>query len=367
MVNSLRGSFIWGLAALCVLLLAGCGDALGGKESKEAYSVQDTGQTVTVIPSTMQKLYWLDNERVLYSGGGAVSGHLATNGLYTWDINAKRAKRHSDINGVPCYFKGYVRYTYWRSDKTLIRREGALGNEEEIPLLRRLADGKEERINPTVASKPNSIQLNPLTCREYDLDAAAKPAGYAIEPLLDDHGYIARRHRTEEKEAPILFYKKGVDAPMTLPVLAKEFWVSDLNYSEVADKYTIYGGVPKDGKAGSNDLWPPGRSHPLYLLSPDGHVETVEIPYGPWNRFRAKYYPVKHGVFMVSHEIKGPRDSGHAGGYLVKGDQVQKVITGEITSVGVSPNGCKVAVGLHIPEKAPYPTRLHIIDFCQGE
>jgi hypothetical protein len=96
------------------------------------------------------------------------------------------------------------------------------------------------------------------------------------------------------------------------------------------------------------------------LLSPDGKVETLEIPYGTWLPYAA--FLTRRGLFWVSNNAP----SGHsrqAGGWIMKNGKVIKLFDQLVDAAGVSPDGCKIAYANNDfdPKTTEY---VQVIDLC---
>ena len=92
---------------------------------------------------------------------------------------------------------------------------------------------------------------------------------------------------------------------------------------------------------------------------------------GPWARGGLALYPTQGGIFVVNRHSKSDRDPGNAGGYLVQGRVVKKVVSGVLTDISaVSPDGCRIAFS-HAPSQnsdrfdAKNHRRLKMIDMCE--
>ena len=92
----------------------------------------------------------------------------------------------------------------------------------------------------------------------------------------------------------------------------------------------------------------------LWTVQPDGRVESIDVPNGPWATLSSRYRPVKGG-WLISTVTKGI--------YFWQGDRVVKLFNGNVSidDTEVSPDGCRAAV--RVRESNGTPTK--IIEFCK--
>lgn len=88
----------------------------------------------------------------------------------------------------------------------------------------------------------------------------------------------------------------------------------------------------------SQPSWTKDEPVPIYLISPDGTVETIEIPPGIWHPHAV--YPTREGLFWVSNDTR--TNSRDAGGWLLKDGKVTKLFDQLVDGAGVSPDGCTI-------------------------
>lgn len=296
--------------------------------------------------------YWLDNDRILFRGSVATekAGQKRKENyrLAIWEIGKKVTTYTTNILGDLCYSNGIVSY----SKPGHILMHGELGNEKPIQL------------DPT--KKYHNDDMN---CRMSEVDQLlAQRKNRAINPLLDRHGYLdlgLMRAKEIPMDAPVLFYQVNEANPITLPLRRKD--AAGLHYYAFKDAYYIsfLGAYARIGKKPATTWW----------LYPDGRVEEVQIPIGPWaTGISTQAFPTRVGMFMVSHAYKSTKDPGPAGGYFVQGDKWLKVLDGSIHGTAVSKDGCKVAFS-HAPNNEadnassndPARRTLKLINFCMEE
>lgn len=321
--------------------------------------------------SFMTPIYWIDNDHALFpgyaverkkdaSGKEVVSG--TPPGVYIWDIKNNTYMRHADLTEpiwFLCFNKSFVAYSIdsqgedTRGPK-LVVKAGMLGQETLLP-------------------KELFWKEHPELKQCHDPKAEVRPEhqGGGIDYLRAEDGYLyagaaiaSEGHFTinaDNQNVPIKFYKPGRTEPINLPVLPKETFLVE-KYSDYGHKYLIIPSRPKSRDFSSSDgSWPPDTPKPIYLLSSDGAVETVEIPAGPWVSMNAAYMTAK-GIFIVSNNAVGA-NSRNAGGWLLHDGKVTKLFDQLVDGAGVSPDGCKIAYANNDfnPKTTEY---VQVIDLC---
>lgn len=127
-----------------------------------------------------------------------------------------------------------------------------------------------------------------------------------------------------------------------------------------------------DEQRGFLPAWPRDTPHRVWWLNSDGSVQPQEVPntvsslQGGW----PQVFPIRGGLFLTSSNTWNMRDPSAAGGFLVRGQAIQKIVTGMLKRTAVSPNGCQVAVvnDTYVKDKpVSERIRLQIVDLCQGE
>jgi hypothetical protein len=109
----------------------------------------------------------------------------------------------------------------------------------------------------------------------------------------------------DDYDAPVKLYRSRHADPVELPVLAKEMeFNSRLRFSDYTGRYVL---IPHTTKSDENvkkrihNGWPAGSPYPIYLISPDGKTDRIDIPYGRWHPWRA--FPTRQGLFWTSTDL----------------------------------------------------------------
>jgi hypothetical protein len=314
------------------------------------------------------QVFWLDNDRVLFNGAdynelvprSGDGRRVPKSALFIWDTRTDRVTRYGDIDGRLCYADGYVNYLYKRGEESNTFREGRLGAEVDRVIEK--------------TRKNSDTELNELTCKEFQRKDFRPNPQQAGRPLREGHGFlhlgpwdklkIVQEYREEE---PIHLHPEGGKPPIALPMDKREASHLLLSYSAFNDAYLMYSPIPKSGRVGLITNWPNGKPQPLYVMRPDGQTTVIDVPYHvSRSGLGNDYWLVRPGVFMISDN----RYRGVEGGYLVRGGQFVRLMRGSIRAVGVSPDGCKVAVGIQPTDereqKRSTAAQLKMVNVCEG-
>jgi hypothetical protein len=334
-------------------------------------NVSDTGYEIIHMILT-PSLYWVDNNRLLFAGIKTVDMQAAIAAkeldrvarlkkLYLWDGASKSVRLYADAQSA-CFSNGEIHYQV-RVDKEagkFVVKEGPFGSEREVekPLL----SNEELRNAPRVR--------NDVTCKTH-LRAELVPPPLStreIVVLRDGDGYLdlgpERPYLEERRARPrnLTLYQARTGKAIPLPMTWDEdFSPSETTYSEFRNAYVLRPREPRGAPLGVSGPWPKDQPLVVYLLFPDGRVESVSIPYWP-SEYLTHPRPVKSGwIFGGGNFYKA------SGLHLFDGKVVSKFDIGLVKEIAVSPDGCKAAVAIqnkHLDMGTP--TNLRVFDFCRG-
>lgn len=359
-----RVAVVVGHALLAVMALSGC-DALQsvalpgrGTKFEPKSSGLMFGKRISVSP-----IYWLDNDRVLFPGytnekhtdpdGKEV---WAPPGVFIWDTKSNTYVRHADLqrgHWFLCFNKGFLGYSI----------DGDMQGEQKVIKAGRL--GQEKELSRSV---PWKVHPELDQCDEPVAEIRPDHRGSWVLQLRPQDGYIYVGQTDEplhllNPDVPVKLYRPGLEAPIALPILAKELRSSaKISYSEYAGKYIIIPDTWKERDVHSSiNTWPRNHPYPIYLLSPDGQLETIEIPYGTW--YPEMAFLTRRGLFWVSNSAPSAY-SKQAGGWLLQDGKVTKLFEHLVDGAGVSPDGCKIAYANNDfnPKTAEF---VQVIELCK--
>lgn len=318
---------------LSVPYLAASGD-------KAPFILKDSGFVV----SSQHRVYWLDNERVIFTGYEIDLERLDRQGryggeqnIYIWDTRENRRTVYVKHASLGCYFRGYIGYSIIEGPS----KKGPMGQERtylDIHYSKETWEGEPSEWE-------EGVKHHPITCKAYRWDGT----GF---PLLPGHGFIARSIQLSGKEAGRIVWfptEKTDGHPLPIPI-TNRLW--DSRFIEFLDAYVIYADF-------ATGYW---------LFKPNSDAVRINLPdiQGGWYDF----LPMRRGVFAVGGVISVNRkdDPGNRGAYWAEGSEVRPIVSGFIHAMNVSPDGCKVAFVRepHGSISLGNRTTLHVIDACKG-
>jgi hypothetical protein len=343
------------LALIVVLVVLVVSPKLAACGEPPPYPIVDSG--VWATNSYPGDLYWMDNERVLFLGSGTATPIGQDDAwLLIWDTRKKTIAKYKQHVLDFCFHDGVIQYrTVAREPVTGKRIWTFYRGKFSEELIDQTPDRKEDKLN----------------CR-YISVWPSFTQGKAFRILHEFDGYLVLNQAATDvkfENYPLLYLKAKDKGAIALPF--NRYEADQVAYVPFARAYFIYPlSYFKDGTHIIS--WPPNIPLVTWWLSPqEGNVKKAEIPIGPWTKGGLRLYPTKEGVFLVNRHSRSERDPGDAGGYLVQGTTVKKLISGVLTDISaVSPDGCRIAFS-HAPSQnsdrfdAKNQRRLKMIDVCE--
>jgi hypothetical protein len=321
---------------------------------KSRFPILDSGMAANTFGSVNPQFYWINNDELLFLAiRTSPDSSFPRKARYAFSVSRWHTQTGSittvrefgEIAPRLCFSEGHVLFSFRKKDDTLEGYQGRLGLEQPInprraynnqfcqpmestPALPKWTEGREIRLLEKMGAGfidfgDTQKWLENTTVRLYKYGESA--LGGIQLPL---------GRREIKKHLPYYHFKEG-------------FFVESDYYVETR---------PKD------------IPYPVYWLHLDGHVEKIaDIPWGPW-RSRSSFFvsPSKIGLLMGSHNFVNEIDLGAAGIYLLRAGKVEKILTGWIQELVVSPDGCKVAFTF-APAVRLKNNVLKAINLCIGE
>ena len=329
-----------------------------------------------------QNVHWIDDDTVVYLARAETRAEQPQ--IKLWRLSTGHVRAIGAAAGELCYFRGYFTYTERFDLKWEVVHEGAI---EKTTAVTR---GWKEMAG-------QGLERHQFNCRYYHVNDFA-PEHSCKLPLLPGHGYletkggrcseetqarlsIARQKdgqqtpRSRDTETRIdrellarsVRYVDGMGNVVTLPIEATELQAgSRVAYLEWAGKYAIPQHQPKGDYGIEFGKWPTNE-YSIYLLSTDGTVEKVVIPWWPDRFWRPTATLVlRSGVAIRIPGLIATRER-KIGIILIHGGIVEQVDDGDVQQWAMSPNGCRIAYDLRnnrVQNVAQITTRLRVIDVC---
>lgn len=320
--------------------------------------------------SSQHRLYWLDNDRVIFTGYEINLEKIDKQGrygreqnIYIWDTRENRRSVYVKNASLGCYFQGYIRYSILEGPS----KKGPMGQERTYLDLHYAKE--------TWEGEPpdweEGVKMHPITCKSY---RSREVAGFV--DLLPDHGYLDFRRPSDlplESYSLVLWYSSGTSEGTKLPLLFfSHLDPTTVRFEQFLNGYVL--GTTNFVQSTESSSSPKDRFYSIWLFLPDGKTSEIKVLRQDWMGGGSRdFYPARNGVFSWTH-IWGRhrKPPGDAGAYWIQGDRVEKVVSGEIgsDSIRVSPDGCKIAfVSEPYENRQPYTAKsfLHILHVCIGE
>ena len=312
------------------------------------------------------KLYWLDNDRVLFYGGsakqdskrvGTGSTIPAAGGTYIWNVAAGSLEHVSEWE-ITCYHPEYSTWSLVRPAKNEYRfKAGKFGQETELP---------PEKL--TVQQRMQRVRSD-FTCKSYRLSdlVPPPPLGRRVIVLREGDGYLdVGPHSTAERikeirahgSKPILLFRPNALSAIALPITAEQ-GPGNPKYSAYLDAYVALPRA-KGSDPGHIRSWPRGLPFIVYSFKNTGEASEATIPYGEWGGI-ANVQPTRAGWMFAGSGTTPPK----SGLFLSQHPSVRKLDAGQVHALAVSRDGCRAAVGIqnrHL--EMGTPINLKVLELC---
>lgn len=338
---------------------------LAASAERSSFVLKDSGFQA----SSQHRIYWLDNDRVIFTGYEINLNKIDKQGrygreqnIYIWDTREHHRTVYVKNASLACYFRGYIRYSILEGPS----KKGPMGQERTYLDLHY----SKETWEGEPPEWEEGVNVHPIMCKSY------RSRGIGFVDLLPEHGYLDYRRPSEYSpggKVPTAWHRAdGIDG-IKLPLLVHAYLNSSaVRYEPFLNGYVLETTNSVESTEMSSSI--KGGIFSIWLFLSDGKISELAMPRRDWMGGGSRsFYPARSGVFSWTH-IRGRHKElpGDAGAYWIHGDRVEKVISEEIgpDSIRVSPDGCKIAfVSEPYEKRRPYVTNssLHVLEVCKGE
>ena len=353
------------LVRIVVLLLMLMSTQLTAASERRSFIFKDSHFQIS-----KHRMFWLDNDRVMFTGYEIDLDKLDKQGMYgreqniyIWDTRTDNKNIFVKNAGLGCYFRGYIRYSVGTAAK-----KGPMGQERTYLDMFYSKDKWEDE----PPEWEENVKAHPITCKSY----RGKPFRLQadIVELLPEHGYLdfslPETRKADEPLPAILFHRFGTESLIPLPVTRGEMSRHDVHYLDFLDGYVLFTSKLIDPKT-SQPLasWRKGAFQQFWILRPDGITTELHVS-TPFNRWDS-LFPLRKGVFATgrSFKVAEPRGPGDSGAYWIHDEgRMEKLTDGLVSNAAVSPDGCKVAFVREPYDQLPIGHRvtLQLLNICEG-
>ncbi len=338
MINYHNKAYLF-LVALIILVLQGCERGVEEKrENAGSYPILDSK-----FGASDKQVYWLDEDRVIFYG---YEGPKPKNeeelgklkyAIYIWDTKNNQVRKYDNGAGL-CYQDGYIYYSFpqdYVKDPSKKHseswKEGLFGNEVAYIKQYNAEEGKDWYKN---------YERSEISCKVSKRPATMQ--GRYWIPLLEGDGYLdaGKDNVIHPSEWEQTKYIRGDDVEITLPIKDAEDY-NEVSYIDHKKAYLMHNSSWKKD-------WVAMRCIPIWWLQKSGSItrECVSINKLPSNQLSrldqggagSRAYPTARGTIFLFGTSSDRWDA-----YLLRDDTSEKVVSGLIWGMSVSPNGCRIA------------------------
>jgi len=347
---------------LSISILSGC----QRQENATPYKVVDTGMWTS--ENEGGKLWWLDNERVLFPSNKNLKPGGGPNIMMIWNVSTGQVVP-TTLDSVLCVRAGrIIRCKRDKSTDVVTCYRGTLDSMNECP-----PPGPDMRMDKIYdcdwiprysrANIPYRIKLMGDNYLEV-IESKPDEGGVPRESGLKRPG--EKSSRVEKKtegggiyENTVLYHEHPGSKPVAMPFKLGGWNGYGVKYVEWRKAYLVH-----------PDQYYIDKHIRLWWLEVNGAVHEIPLPekYPFTAAGGIDFTPVKAGIFV---RYNGGSLSGSDGGYLIQENKVERILKSVAHEHTVSPDGCRV-VFVHARNTEEYYSRekpyrtLKIINFCKG-
>ena len=339
--------------------------------------------------NTGRKIFWADNETVLFQGHRRSDHHQWKHGpidartrygppVYRWNYRTGTVEQYVDSAKGFCYRDGKVWYQYEPPKGEPYIMAGKMGSERREP--------------PVTLGADDRAGLDFMRCemswRIYsDFERRTGLKHHDLLVLREEHGVIDRGPGTRligrvgDSEFQVKLYRTGSNVgtdlwrswgSKRLPIKFMHFhndvFGREGYYYPFVDVYLFYSPMHEENPHHIGG-WPKHLLYPVYIFKSTGDVETITLPVGPWANTAAVAL-TRRGIYVLSDYLqRNAKIADNSGGFLVRPDgTVVQILKGLTKSQEVSPDGCKIALAT-LPQGGESDLSqygMKVIELCKG-
>lgn len=349
-----------------------------GSETKNfSADLTDSDALVDDIP-----MWWIDNHRVFFRGYDQKQRRDSEQPIYTnqysfyiWDTRSNRLKRvDRPMSNLQCVNEGRVAFYAPDPEQTngdWVLYVGKYGSEKNTKISRQEINARRAWLNPVSCrihkTEPPWIRLAP---RFDDVRFLA-----ATKPMKEEHGFIyvgpgGSNSGIKQGEYEVVLYRAQDGKNVTL------FQHSDDNARGIVLRLSYVPFIEKYLLAGTTKLIGEGIA-PAWFVSSSGDVEPITPSKVP-TPGADNYLPTRVGLIYPYIRVTDRLDISVNGIWLIRGDQIERIVVGIVRGSIVSPDGCRAAFSHAIHHQAHYEglaslrrggfgyTTLKMVDLCSS-
>jgi hypothetical protein len=304
--------------------------------------------------SALSAIYWLDNNTLIFSANDGskprTPGQIRTREtwLYLWRLGEKPQPYGTDPHGAArsyhCAARGEVTFHQDIVDP----KTGAVSRTRWVG-----PPGRERGTAP-VKGLPVGRANNPLTIERTDCEIYSDPAMPGKDYVTDSehrfyidfglHQDLAAVHA--KPDAPIVLMRADQSGRVELPISNALAGSGAVHFHTFDDVFYLWNGNLQASPINHFAIWRETNCWPIWRIDPQtANTERFCIPFGPWSGIHGgatalELAPTRAGLFFSANSINAKDESGF---YRLDNGVVSRIFPGDVWSLIVSPNGCRIA------------------------
>lgn len=370
-----------------LVILLGC-MAAGSSWADARYKIIEvpTGQRLFDKSSSYERsleargLAWLDDHRLMFVGYTPVRpesprrlySDIKDLGIYIWDTESGQVSRYGSENSF-CYADGWIHMQEAAVDgegpdylrpSWVNYRFGPLGKERSSTCTVKYGKqfncpGKLDMSCKPAEYVQSPADKRPLGKESFIVAWLRSGDGVVVNPI-DSRRSSSQEERRIARLGPLLLINKKHPRGRPIDIqIGEGIW--NYTYSDYARKYVLVTSRPKNND-GSSQKWAADVPQPVYLMDHEGQMETVPVPkLAVWQTI-FDGLPTRAGL-----AFNGTPERTGGGLFLFDGKQVETLDLGQLHTLAVSRDGCKLAWAIINDYKhVPMDHRIKFTNVCTG-
>lgn len=190
---------------------------------------------------------------------------------------------------------------------------------------------------------------------------------HLLKVLHPNDGYLTMGKMSEYNPTqPIELVSEDLSSRIKLNITQEEAGLAKVTYVPNREAYFLYNSNLSSEKLA---LWQGGEDRNAWFIKSNGETQKISVPSGPWAQQSGdkQIFPVKRGLIITSAGFldKWGINPGSAGIYFLSDDQnATKILTGFISSVSTSPDGCRAVFNFLKDFGQDEPNKRMFVDIC---
>lgn len=298
------------------------------------HTVIDSGAWATSFSRIWQRIYWLDEKNIMFTGQTQthyVHGDLQYR-IWIWNIETGDIYKLNHDVASYCYRDGYFKF-----------HKKIEGNDKpaHIYAAKFVLENDRYRLAETELIGDNSYQVD----YQCNLVPRKNQSGYYRNMhLLPEFDLILRPIDDEEKEY-IKNKRLGIyennHLLKVLPIRERQVFGTTIKYSSSHDLFYFKTGVQPDDTQPGRSPWPQENPRPVYYFGRNLELKKTLLPKDWLNSGRTTFFWARPGFVASGYgKVGGEKIEGL---YLLKDGHIKLLIKGRVFGGSMFSDGCHLA------------------------